>query len=160
MKKSRSQKSLKHIWIDPIFYADFEYDISFDPHPKIFPEIDQILVRKSKKLHTKTSVFRHVPSHQCWRSFESIWFCSFWDGLSNGETPKWTASRICGLSFNQWYLYLPYIYVVHPEFPPSQIYIADQSKITFLAQFRALIPNLRSILCSAKKFHTVRGLLP
>jgi hypothetical protein len=134
---------VKFVWINWVFHADSEYDISFGWNPKIFMHIGQILIWKPKKLYSENKVSRHSPSGECFRSFGNAWFCTLSDELSNSGNPNWIVISIDELSFKWWCLYVSYIYMMHPKLWTCLLQGEDHCKISFLTYFCELIPNLK-----------------
>ena len=58
-KKIFSQNYLKHIWIDSIFNADSEYDISFEPNYSFLTNIAWKRSQNAQKLHPETKLPRY-----------------------------------------------------------------------------------------------------
>jgi hypothetical protein len=61
-KNQNSQKYLKLIWIDSIFNADFESDISFDLDSSIFDKKGIWLVKNVEKSYPERNVTRNYAS--------------------------------------------------------------------------------------------------
>ena len=59
-KKYFSQNYLKHIWIDSVFRADSEYDISFESNRSFLTKICLKKVSNTQKLYPETNVSRYV----------------------------------------------------------------------------------------------------
>jgi hypothetical protein len=59
-KKYFSQNYLKYIWIDSVFNADSEYDISFEPNRRFWTKSCFKKVSNAQKLYPETSVSRYV----------------------------------------------------------------------------------------------------
>ena len=59
-KKYFSQNYLKHIWIDSVFNADSEYDISFEPNRSFLTKICPKKVSNRQKLYSETNVPRYA----------------------------------------------------------------------------------------------------
>ena len=59
-KKYFSQNSLKHIWIDSVFRADSEYDISFESNRSFLSKSCLKKVSNTQKLYPETNVSRYV----------------------------------------------------------------------------------------------------
>ena len=63
-KKYFSQNYLKHIWIDSVFNANFQYDISFEPNCSFITKHRWRRSQNAQKLHPETKLPRYVSDDQ------------------------------------------------------------------------------------------------
>ena len=59
-KKTFSQNYLKHTWIDSVFSADSEYDITFEPNLSFLTKSYLKKVSNTQKLYSESNVPRYV----------------------------------------------------------------------------------------------------
>ena len=59
-KKYFSRNYLKHIWLDSVFRADSEYDISFESNRSFLTKSCLKKVSNTQKLYPETNVSRYV----------------------------------------------------------------------------------------------------